>query len=69
MQYFVYHSLAQMLELSRDGVFREGKQYTAPNAAGKAIMNEHFYRDVIVDPTPTKNQSETSQPIEKHQAE
>ena len=46
-------------------VFREGKRYTAPNAADKAILNKHFYRDVIVEPTPTKKQSETSQSIEK----
>jgi len=67
MQYFVYDPLAKMLELSRDGVFREGMQYTAPNAAHKAIMNQHFYRDVIMDPIPIKKQSETSQPFEKHQ--
>jgi hypothetical protein len=35
-------------------VFREGKRYTAPNAADEAILNEHFYRDVIKDPKPTK---------------
>ena len=67
-QYFVYDPLAKMLHRSRDVVFREGKQYTAPNAADEAISNEHFYRDVIVEPTPTK-QSETSQPIEKQPTE
>jgi hypothetical protein len=49
-------------------VFREGKRYTAPNAADEAILNAHFYRDVIVEPTPTK-QSESSQPIEKQPIE
>ena len=37
-------------------VFREGKRYTAPNAADEAILNEHFYRDVIEDPKPTEKQ-------------
>jgi len=46
-------------------VFREGKRYTAPNAADEAILNEHFYRDVIVEPMPTKKQSETSHSIGK----
>jgi len=36
--------------------------YTAPNAADDVILNEHFYRDVLVEPTPTRKQSETSQP-------
>ena len=57
-QYHVYDTLAKTLHRSRDVVFREGKRYTAPNAADEAILNEHFYRDVIVAPTPTK-QSET----------
>jgi len=57
--------LAKTLHHSRDPVFREGKQFTAPNAADEAILNEHFYRDVIVGPTPTKTQSETSQSLEK----
>jgi hypothetical protein len=48
-------------------VFREGKRYTAPNAEDEAILNEHFYSDVIEEPkpTPTKKESETSQSIEK----
>jgi hypothetical protein len=46
-------------------LFRQAKQYTAPDAAEEAILNEHFYSDVIVEPTPTKKQSATSQPIEK----
>ena len=37
-------------------VFREGKRYTAPNAADEVILNEHFYRDVIEDPKPTEKQ-------------
>jgi hypothetical protein len=67
-QYFVYDPLARTLHRSRDVVFRAGKRYTAPNAADEAILNKHFYRDVIVEPTPTK-QSETSQPIEKQPTE
>jgi hypothetical protein len=53
-----------MLHRSRDVVFREGKWCTALNAADEAILNEHFYRDVIEEPkpTPTKKESETSQP-------
>jgi hypothetical protein len=54
-----------MLHRCRDVVFREGKRYTALNAADDAILNKHFYRDVIMEPTPTNNQSETSQSIEK----
>jgi len=57
-----------MLHRSSAVAFREGNWYTAPNAAEEAILNKHFYRDVIVEPTPTK-QSETSQPIENQQAE
>ena len=49
-QYFVYDPLAKMLHRSRDVVFKEGKRYTAPNAADQAILNEHFYRDVIEEP-------------------
>ena len=52
------------LHRSRDVVFLERKRYTALNAADEAILNEHFYRYVIVERTPTK-QSETSQPIRK----
>jgi len=37
-------------------VFREGKRYTAPNAADEAILNEHFYRHVIEEPKPTEKQ-------------
>jgi len=63
-QYFVYNPLAKTLHRSRDVVFRDGKRYTAPNAADEAILNEHFYRDVIEEPkpTPTKKESETSPP-------
>jgi hypothetical protein len=68
-QYFAYNPLAKTLHHSRYVVFREQKRYTAPNAADEAILNEHFYRDVIVEPTPTKKQSETSQPIEKQPTE
>jgi len=48
--------LARTLQRSRDVVFREGKRYTAPNAADEAILNEHFYRDVIEEPKPTEKQ-------------
>jgi hypothetical protein len=65
-QYFVYNPVAATLHCSQDVVFREGKQYPAPNAADEAILNEHFYRDVIKEPkpkpTPTKRESETFQP-------
>jgi hypothetical protein len=49
---------------SRDVVCREGKRYTTPNAADEAILNDHFYRDVIMEPTTNKKQSQTSPPIE-----
>jgi hypothetical protein len=55
-QYFVYDPLASTLHRSRDVVFRDGKRYTASNAADEAILNEHFYRDVIKDPKPTEKQ-------------
>jgi len=55
-QYFVYEPLAKTLHHSRDVVFREGKRYTAPNAADEAIMHEHFYRDVIEEPKPIHKQ-------------
>jgi hypothetical protein len=37
--------------------------YTAPNAANKAIMNKHFYRNVIEEPksTPIEKQSNERQ--------
>jgi len=46
-------------------VFAEGKPYTARNAADEVILNKHLYRDVIVEPTPTRNKSEASHTIEK----
>jgi len=55
-QYFIYDPLAKTLHCSRDVVFREGKRYIAPNAADEAILNEHFYRDVIEEPKPTEKQ-------------
>jgi hypothetical protein len=54
-----------MLHRCRDVVFREEKRYTPLNAADDAILNKHFYRDVIMQSTPTKKQSETSQSMEK----
>ena len=50
-----------MLHRFRDVVFREGKRFTAPNAADEAILNEHFYRDVNKEPKP--------KPIGKQQTE
>jgi hypothetical protein len=55
-QYFVYDPLARTLHRSQDVVFREGKRYTAPNAADDAILNEHFYRYVIEQPEATEKQ-------------
>jgi hypothetical protein len=55
-QNFVYDRSATTLHHSRDVVFRDGKRYTAPNAAGEAILNEHHYRDVIEEPKPTEVQ-------------
>jgi hypothetical protein len=48
----VYDPLAKTFHRSRDVVFREGKRFTAPNAADEVILNEHFYRDVIEEPKP-----------------
>jgi len=41
-QYFVYDPLARMLHLSQHRVFREGKGYTAPNAADEVFLNNQF---------------------------
>jgi hypothetical protein len=38
-QYFIYDPLAETLHRSSDVVFREGKWYTALNAADDAILN------------------------------
>jgi len=64
-QYFVYDPLAKTLHRSTYVVFREGKWYTALNAADEAILNEHFYRDAIEEPEviekePTEHQTEDS---------
>ena len=66
-QYFVYYPLARMLHRYRDVVFRGGKRYTAPNAAGKAILNKHFDRDIVeelktnpIEKQPTERQMEES---------
>jgi hypothetical protein len=58
-QYLVYDPLAKTLHRSSDVTFREGKRYTEPNAADEAILNGHFYRDVIEEPKPKPK------PIEK----
>jgi len=55
-----------MVHHSRDVAFREGKQYTAPNAADEVILNEHFYSDVIEEPKPTGKQctrDDSSEPL------
>jgi hypothetical protein len=56
MQYFIYDPLAKMLYRSRDVIFREGKWYTAQNAADEVILNEDLYRDVSKEPKPTGKQ-------------
>jgi hypothetical protein len=61
-QYFVYDLSATMLHHFRDVIFRAGTRNTAPNAAHEAFLNDHFYRDVIVESTLSKKQCETSQP-------
>jgi len=66
-QYFVYDLLAKTLYRSRDVVFREGKRYSALNAADKAILNDHCYRDVIEQPKPTEKQPtehQTEEPLD-----
>jgi len=55
-QYFGYNPLAKTLHRSSDAVFREGKRYTAPNAADEALFNEDFYRDDIEEPKPIEKQ-------------
>jgi len=50
-------------------VIREGKQYTASNAADEAILNEHFYRDDIEEPKPTEKQRterQTEESLDEH---
>jgi len=42
-------------------VIREDKRYTAPNAADEAILNEHFYRDVIEEPKPNPTEKQPSE--------
>jgi hypothetical protein len=65
-QYFVYNPLAKTIHRSRDVVVREGMRYTAPIAADKVILNEHFYRDVIEEPKPTPKEK---QPTERETEE
>jgi len=64
MEDFVYDPLANMLHCRSNVVFRERNGYTTPNAADEAILNEHFYSDVIEEPkpTPTRKESDTWQP-------
>jgi hypothetical protein len=68
-QYLIYDTLRSMLHRSRDVVFREGKRYTPPNAADDAILNQHFYRDIIEEPktTPIEQQPterQTEEPLD-----
>ena len=58
--YFVYDPLAKTLHRFTDVVFREGKRYTALNVADEEILNEHFYRDVIVEPKPKPTEKQPS---------
>jgi hypothetical protein len=51
-QYFVYDPLTKLLHRFQDVVFRGGMRYTALNAADKAILIEHFFSDVIIEPKP-----------------
>jgi len=50
---FLYDLSAKPFHRSRDVVFREPRQYSAPSEADGEIMNEHFYRDVLKEPKPT----------------
>ena len=68
-QYFIYDPLAKTLHCSRDVVFREGKRYTALNAADQAILNEHFYRDVIKEPKHTEKQPTRDESSERQTEE
>jgi len=67
-QYFVYDPFAKTLHHSRDVLSREGKWYRAPNAADKAIWDEHFYGDVIEEPKLTEKQP-TRDGSSEHQKE
>jgi hypothetical protein len=62
-QYFIDDPLGKRLHRSRDVVFRDGKRNPAQHGAGKAMLNEHFYRDVIEEPKPYHT------PIEKQPTE
>jgi hypothetical protein len=70
-QYFVHDTLARTLHHSRHVVLREGKGYAASNTADKVFLNWHFYRAVVEEPkpTPTKKDSETTQPVYKQPTE
>jgi hypothetical protein len=65
-QYFVYDPLARTLHCSQDVVFREGKQYSAPNATDEVILIEHFYRDIIQEPKPAEKQPTRDEKSEGH---
>jgi len=68
-QYFVYDQLAKMLDHSQDVVFRQGKRYTALNAADEAMLNEHIYSDVIEEPEPTEMQPTRDESSERQTGE
>jgi hypothetical protein len=66
-QYLVCDVLPKTLPHTRDVVLRDGKGYTAPNAADKAILNKHFKTDVVNNPRhitiekkPTERQTEVT---------
>jgi hypothetical protein len=64
-QYFVYNPLAKILHRSGDVEFGEAQWYTGPNAADEAILNEHFYRHSIEEPTEKQPfQCQTEQPLD-----
>jgi hypothetical protein len=58
-----------MLHRSQDVVLREGKRYTAPNAAHEAILNKLFYRDVTEEPKPTEKQPTRDESSERQMEE
>ena len=54
-QYLVYDPINRKLIRSRDVVFREDKQYTAPTAYDDKIVKNHvYYREAIGEQDPTK---------------
>ena len=67
-QYYIANRLAKTILHSKDVVFREGSSTPAPNAADKAILDEHFYTVVIEEPKHTEKQP-TRVESSEHQTE